>query len=1300
MKSKIFLTSLLFTTLVLSLHNRVYATHGMGMDLTYQCVGGNTYIFQLAFYRDCGGAAAPASANITFNSASCGQNFNRTLAFFSSQETTPICASLTTECNGGVFPGAQEYLYRATITLPAQCADWRVSYDLCCRNNDINTINTPGSQSIYTETFLNNLAGIGCNSSPSFSNDPVPFVCANQLYCFNNGASDADGDSLAYSLVTPKTGPNLADTVVFTAGYSAINPLSSTPAVTLDPLTGDFCMNPTDTNEISVLAILVEEYRNGVKIGSIRRDIQLRILSCPNGNSSPIATGIDSTNTFNYKICAGDPINFQIHSVDPDTGQTVTMNWNNAIAGANFTLSPGPRPVGTFNWTPTMADIRSNPYCFTVSVADDNCPFNAAQVFSYCIFVTGITSLVDSISEPSCFGDCDGVGAVQIVNGTPPFTYQWNDPALQTSDIANGLCAGVYNIIGTDSVGCVTNTNLAITEPNLLTVTGIVTSNYNGADISCDNDNDGTASGTPNGGTAPYSFVWDANAGNQTTDTAVGLSEGTYTFTVTDTNGCDTTGTVTLTDPAPITGSTQVASNYNGRMISCVGANDGMLSVNPIGGTGGYNFLWDVNAFNQVNDTAFGLSQGTYFVTVTDANGCDTTFIDSLKDPPPLVPVAVAASDYNGSPISCNNLTDGNVRVTATGGTAPFTYLWDPAAGSQTTDTAFMLGDGTYSVTVTDTNGCQEIASVTIVEPAPLVATIAIKKDVYCNGQNTGEAIAAASGGISPYRYSWNTAPPTLNAAVTNLAFGTYVVTVTDTNGCVDDTSVSIAQSLAMNANTNSLDPSCTNGLDGKAYATPTGGNPPYVYIWSTNSGTQVGDTARNLSIGWHYLVVRDSLNCIINDSVFLNNPDPVLVNVSADDTICSGVPTMITALGSGGTGNQYSYSWDNGLPAQASNSVSPAVTTVYTVTAADSLGCPSDPAQVTLSIRNFDNDQLNVTVSNNVCLGDSATVLANHIASFDNYTYVWNPAIGLNTGPITVIPDTATTYVLSIFDQCGNTISDSASIEVYPYPEVFLADTIAAGCLPLEVIYRDSINAGLGYTYQWSFGDGSTSIDPSPTHVYNEAGEFGISLAVTSDKGCTTNNQAGGNVYVFQTPIIVFEADPLSTSIVNPIVNFNNSSSFASDYIWNFGDGDTSTAENPSHTYQDTGTYRIWLVGTSGNGCIDSSQLLVSIEPFFEIEIPNAFSPNPFQSSGGKYDPDAMNNDVFFPHTTGVQKYHLMIWNRWGEMIFESFEHEIGWDGYYKGKLAQQEVYVWKLDITWMNGQKLNKVGDLTLFR
>jgi len=318
----------------------------MGLDLTYECLGGDTFAVELTFYRDCSGISAPYNAYITVSTASCGQSFSASLPRISIRELNAVCPTLITTCSGGSYPGVQEYIYRGTVVIPDSCNDWMFSYGLCCRNNAINTISSTGVN-IYVQTTLDNLNNT-CNSSPIFTNTPVPFMCVGATFCFNNGAVDPDGDSLVYTLVTPTTGPQAGNIVNYVGGFGPSNPITSSPPMAFNPLTGDICFTPTVLGEVSVMQVRVEEWRNGVQIGYIDRDIQLRVVDCVVPNTLPSVDGINGTGIFTASVCAGDTLCFFTSSVDPDTGQTITMNWNSGIPGSTFNISGGSLPVGNF----------------------------------------------------------------------------------------------------------------------------------------------------------------------------------------------------------------------------------------------------------------------------------------------------------------------------------------------------------------------------------------------------------------------------------------------------------------------------------------------------------------------------------------------------------------------------------------------------------------------------------------------------------------------------------------------------------------------------------------------------------------------------------------------------------------------------------------------------------------------------------------------------------------------------------------------------------------------------------------
>ena len=375
------------------------ATHIGGADLSYKWIGGDTFELTLTLYRDCSGIAAPNSVSVNYKSLSCGYNLNVILNKVpgTGTEITKPCSSSSTNCSGGVTPGIQKYEYTGTTTLPAHCSDWIFGYSICCRNCAITTLsytpnNCSGVPATYIEATLNNLVTPD-NSSPVFTNVPVSFFCIGQTFHYNHGAYDKDGDSLVYSFIDPRSAAST--NVVFNTGYSATNPISSSPSVSID-INGDIIINPT-AQEVGVMTILVQEFRNGVLIGSVVRDME--VWTSPCSNILPTATGINGSTNFNLVTCPGTPISFNINSADIDVAQNVSMGWNFSIPGGIFTSTSGSRPVGTFTWTPSLSDVRTQPYTFTVTVQDDNCPLNGFQNYSYNIIVHNFSAVVNTTNS-------------------------------------------------------------------------------------------------------------------------------------------------------------------------------------------------------------------------------------------------------------------------------------------------------------------------------------------------------------------------------------------------------------------------------------------------------------------------------------------------------------------------------------------------------------------------------------------------------------------------------------------------------------------------------------------------------------------------------------------------------------------------------------------------------------------------------------------------------------------------------------------------------------------------------------
>lgn len=391
------------------------ATHLMGGDLSYECLGNGDYRVTLTVYRDCNGINAGSTQTLT-TIDNCGLN-DYTMTKISSQEITPTCPLFTgSACNnGGGIYGVEEHIYQVTLNIPTSCSNITLSWRRCCRNGAINTLTNPLSERMFIETNIPNLNI--CNNSPTFLNNPVPFICANQPTNYNHGAVDPDGDDLKFSLISCSDDDNVP--VIYSSGFNATTPLTTSTGITIDSLTGALSFTPTQ-QQVGVLCVLVEEYRNGIKISEIMRDIQFTVLTCSNDN--PTASGIDGSGTFTTSMKVGNAICFDIFSNDIDTGDIVTMVWNNAISNASFSINTtGSYPVGTFCWTPTNNDIGTK--SFTITVEDDNCPLVGMNTYTYLIDVSldTVISLKNGAWNDPTTWDCNCTPAVNqnvIVNDT------------------------------------------------------------------------------------------------------------------------------------------------------------------------------------------------------------------------------------------------------------------------------------------------------------------------------------------------------------------------------------------------------------------------------------------------------------------------------------------------------------------------------------------------------------------------------------------------------------------------------------------------------------------------------------------------------------------------------------------------------------------------------------------------------------------------------------------------------------------------------------------------------------------
>ena len=744
----------------ISFSSDTLASHAAGMDISYECISqgssSDTYKVTLKFYRDCEGIPAPSSLQLDFSS-SCGSNTINLNQVGSSIDINPNCTSY---CNGGSGFGIEQYTYEGIITL-AHCSNWVLSVCEAARNAAINTINNPGNQDLCVEATINNTTY--CNNSPTFTQYPTPFVCAGNLYCYNNGAIELDGDSLVYSLITPLNSNN-GGTVNFIAPYSSINPVGG--GSSFDPITGNLCVTPTSVLS-GILAIKVSEYRNGILIGSIIRDIQINVFNC-GAITPPTLSGIDSNNivdindlnSYTIDICPDglQNINFAINTINPppppppasseititintqawgseiswditsfgtivasgnnygnynsytitacvpigplvfnmydswgdgwnggtysitgnqtlsgttsgtlanswfggsfgsnnfstsggttcnttNQGALVTMSWNNGIPGAtyNITNNNSLNPIGTFNWTPSIADTAGSPYYFTVDVTNSACPTPGNFSFQYQIILNSFSDVITSnITDVSCYGLSNGNINLSVTGNQSPYSYFWNTG--DSSQNITNLSYGIYNVMVTDSAGCSSSQYFNVNEPPIFTASVI----YN--NISCFGSNDGFASVNTFG--LPATYLWNTLA---TSDSIFNLNAGIYSVDITDGNGCTITDVITITEPTAISVIPTISD------VNCFNGNDGGIELNIAGGTPNYTI--SVPPYSQILaggisnfSTPNVLSAGNYSYTITDSSNCSYTGNVTLINPNPstsITPITTCDSySWNGT---------------------------------------------------------------------------------------------------------------------------------------------------------------------------------------------------------------------------------------------------------------------------------------------------------------------------------------------------------------------------------------------------------------------------------------------------------------------------------------------------------------------------------------------------------------------------------------------------------------------------------------------------------------------------
>lgn len=588
---------------------------------------------------------------------------------------------------------------------------------------------------------------------------------------------------------------------------------------------------------------------------------------------------------------------------------------NGEVSISNIT---GGVPGYTFQWTGFPGDtnlvltgLSSGTYEVVVT---DTVGCSSAAEFT---LNDGVELTVNTLStQVSCVGDTDGTASVSAIpNGIAPYSFLWDDALMQDSMIAINLSPDTYQVVVTDSRGCTGSAAVVVddAEPLILSTSS--------SDATCGDTEDGTATAQISGGVAPFTYLW-SDSTSQTTETAINLSMGTYSVTVTDANGCSIIGSETVGAPM------QVTLDILTTDALCFGANDGTATVSIVNGDiNDYNVIWS-NGMTTPQIT--GLASGDYFVTVSDANGCTVEGQGMVSEPTELNLVMSADS------ASCFNSSDGTATVVVTGGTAFPNNIYQYEWSLTNSPNVPMLDDvspGTYTVTVTDANGCTMSNSIQIAAPDEIQITLT-PTHISCFGLTDGAGTAMVTGGVAPYAYQWNDPSGSTDPSISDLAPGAYSLSVTDANSCLATAILNVNEPTQLTVDFNNVDVVCTDDTNGVGVVVPSGGTQPYSILWETGQQTQA---VFNLGVGSYGVTVTDVNGCETAAIAEIVATTTLSSSITTFDATCYDVNNGVAiANGLNGT-SPYDYAWSNGETTAQVNNL---FFGNYTVTVTDGDGC------------------------------------------------------------------------------------------------------------------------------------------------------------------------------------------------------------------------------------------------------------------------------------------------------------------------------------------------------------------------
>ncbi len=890
---------------------------------------------------------------------------------------------------------------------------------------------------------------------------------------------------------------------------------------------------------------------------------------------------------------------------------------------------------------------------YTVTVRDANlCTATTPVTVSSVPVLDGIISQTGFIN---CFGQSTAALSVSASGGTSPYTYVWSNGSVTTS--ANNLPASNHSVIITDNKGCSTTKTFTVTQPSQLTTT-LTSSNYNGFGVSCQGASNGLINQTVTGGTAPYTYTWSNGA---TTKDIATLPSGLYSVNISDSRGCTTLSSVTLSSP------TAVAVSLNTKTdVSCFNGNDGAISMLGTGGTGIYTYSRDAGTSWQASSSFSALAANSYTILIRDQNMCQTQTIVDLAQPALLT---VTVNNINDA--TCGN-ANGSAIALGGGGTGDITYAWRNVNNDLITNLASLsnVGSGTYTVFVQDENACTTSTNVAISSTDGAQFSVSSITGVTCPTTLNGSAQVVIDNGQAPFNTLWSNGETGLSA--TALAGGTNSVIVRDGNGCEVIKTFTIPSPNPITvASIQVTSPSCSGASDAAVQVQLSGGTGTYTYEWNGISG---GSTLSNILPGTYQLRVLDASSCELNDEIIVQDLNPITIDVVSQSTPTCATSTdgIVTVQAQGGNGT-FNYNWSNNTTGAQITNISGGN---YEVTAIDVKGCsiteiinlPS-PESVLLDVNQIYNVSCNglqdgsLTVAGSGGTGVFEYSLNNGLSwqsesSFANLpvnTYnllvrdengcttsttasITQPSplavnvvdiepttCNISNGSATGIPEGGTgDYTYEWLNTANQVVGSSAMLSSAPAGDYTLRIydqnqcTVTSGVVIINSSTTSEIEVtSIEMTSCSDTADGAAILDvisgPGPHTVIWSSGEIGFS-ATQLQPGINTVSVTDANACVVTTTFQVPTPVPVSLStqtLINPSCPGTTSGAIQVvvtggagnyNYSWNGNVGENNLQNIPAGTYQ--------LTVTDANGCIFNQSLSLTDLPAIEITTTNLIPP------------------------------------------------------------------------------------------